>query len=91
MQHHSENSKKLTKSLGDLIRQTRKDKGISCTKFAYQYDIDKGNLNRIENGIIDSKFTTLWKISEALGIKLADLIKELENELDEDFKLDDCD
>ena len=87
MQRHSKNSKKLTKSLGDLIRKTRKNKGISCTKFAYQYDIDKGNLNRIENGLIDCKFTSLWKISEALEIKLSDLISSLEKDLENDFKI----
>ena len=64
-------------------------KNLSCTKFAYQFDIDKGNLNRIENGLIDCKFTTLWKISEAIGLKLSELIKILENNLGDNFKLDD--
>lgn len=89
MQRHSEKSLHLTKKLGEVIRKIRTSKGISCTKFAYQFDIDKGNLNRIENGIIDCKFTTLWKVAEALNIKLIDLIKILEKELGENFKLDD--
>jgi len=89
MQRHSEKSLQLTKKLGEIIRNYRTSKNLSCTKFAYQFDIDKGNLNRIENGVIDCKFTTLWKISEALEIKLTDLIKILEKELGSDFKLND--
>lgn len=87
MQRHSEKSLILTKRLGELIRKIRKEKGISCTKFAYQYDIDKGNLNRIENGLIDCKFTTLWKICEALGLNSSELISLLEKDLGKDFKL----
>ena len=89
MQHHSEKTLHLTKKLGELIRNERMRKNLSCTKFAYQFDIDKGNLNRIENGLIDCKFTTLWKISEAIGLKLSELIKILENNLGDNFKLDD--
>lgn len=89
MQRHSEKTLHLTKKLGELIRNERMRKNLSCTKFAYQFDIDKGNLNRIENGLIDCKFTTLWKISEAIGIKLSELIKILENNLGDNFKLDD--
>jgi len=88
MQRRSEKTLFLSKKLGEMIRQVRKDKNISCTKFAYQFDIDKGNLNRIENGLIDCKFTTLWKISEAFDIKLSDLIKILERDLGKDFKLE---
>ena len=89
MQRHSEKTLHLTKKLGELIRNERMRKNLSCTKFAYQFDIDKGNLNRIENGLIDCKFTTLWKISEAIGLKLSALIKILENNLGDNFKLDD--
>jgi len=89
MQRHSEKSLHLSKKLGETIKQIRMSKNLSCTKFAYQFDIDKGNLNRIENGIIDCKFTTLWKIAEALDIKLIDLIKILERNLGDNFKLDD--
>ena len=88
MQRHSEKTLHLTKKLGELIRNERMRKNLSCTKFAYQFDIDKGNLNRIENGLIDCKFTTLWKISEAIGLKLSELIKILENNLGDNFKLD---
>ena len=89
MQRHSKNSSILTKKLGKLISKLRKDKGLSWTQCAYQFDIDKGNLNRIENGLVDCKFTTLWRISQSLNLKLSELIKILENNLGEDFTLED--
>ncbi len=87
MQRKNEKSLQLTKKLGEVIRETRKEQKLSCTKFAYQFDIDKGNLNRIENGLIDCKFTTLWKISEAFNIKLSVLINILEKKMGKDFKI----
>jgi len=89
MQRRSKKSALLTKKLGQVISKIRKEKGLSCTQCAYQFDIDKGNLNRIENGLIDCKFTTLWRISESLNIKLSDLIKILEGKLKKDFTLED--
>ncbi len=35
----------------------------------------------------DCKLVTLWKIAEALGIPLSELILALENKLGKDFKL----
>ena len=87
MQHKNPKSLYLSKKLGKLIKKIRSAKNISCTELAYSFDIDKGNLSRIENGLIDCKFTTLWKISEALNIKLSEIINALENKLGDDFSL----
>ena len=87
MQHKSKKTLQLTKKLGKTIKKMRSNKNISCTELAYSFDIDKGNLSRIENGLIDCKFTTLWKISEALNMKLSELILCLENEVGNDFSL----
>ena len=60
---------------------------MSLDRFANAYDINKGTLSLIENGISNCKFVTLWKLSEALGIKCSDLVRELEKGLGEDFTL----
>lgn len=54
---------------------------------AYEYELDSGNLSRIENGKIDPKLTMLWRIAEALGTPLSEIIKSLEDELGEDFHI----
>lgn len=87
MQRHSKKSLQLTKKLGELIRRLRTEKNISGQKFAFEYDIDKSNLNRTEHGLIDCKFTSFFKISQALGLKPSALLKLLEEELGENFSL----
>ncbi len=87
MQRHSKKSLYLSKKLGEVIRELRSKDDYSCRKFAYEYDISRSNLNKIENGVIDCKFTTLWKISEALGLKFSDFAKFLEEKLGEEFTL----
>jgi|GEM_PF-820246 len=88
MQHNEDKNLQLTKTLGEVIQKLRIEKtGLSVNKLANEYGIDRGNLSRIENGLIDSQFTTIWKVSEALGMKFSDFIKVLESELDSDFTL----
>ena len=77
----------LREKIGELITRLRNENGYSCRKFAYEYDISRSNLNKIENSEIDCKVITLWKISEALGIKMSELMKILEEELGEKFTL----
>ncbi len=88
MQYKNEKTLQLIKKFG----QTLKDKRIkqikkSQTLFAYEYELDSGNLSRIENGKIDPKLTMLWRIAEALGIPLSELIKSLEERLGSDFHI----
>ncbi len=88
MQQGKEKNLHLTRVVGKIIREIRIQKtGLSCAKIADEFDLDRGNLNRIENGLIDSKFTTIWKVSEALGLKFSEFAKLLEQELGEDFTL----
>jgi len=44
-------------------------------------------LSKIENALIDCKFITVWRIAEALGIKLSDLVIEIENKTGSSFSL----
>ena len=88
MQWKNSKSVKLIKELGKIIRTERKkcsDK--SLTLFAYEFDLNPGNLCKIENSQIEPKITMLWRISEALGIPLSVLINKLEKALGKDFSL----
>lgn len=88
MQYKDDKTLQLRKILGNLISTLRKNNtDISCNKMEEEYDFSRGSLNRIENGNVDCKFITFWKISEALGMKPSEFIKLLEKELGSDFKL----
>ena len=88
MQRKDEKTLNLRNVMGKTIRKLREEKtNLSCNKLANEFDIGNGNLNRIENGVVDCKFITLWKIAEALGMKPSELVKILEDKLGENFSL----
>lgn len=86
MQQKDNKTTHLAKTIGQVVKELRleKEKG-SINKFAHEYDLDVGNTSRIENGLIDAKVVTLWKISEALEIKLSELVQIIEEKLGDDF------
>jgi len=85
MQQKDEKNIYFAKMLGEIIKEYRIKK-CSINRLAHEYDLDVGNTSRIENGLIDAKLITLWKISEALNMKLSDLIIILEKRLGKDFR-----
>lgn len=86
MQQRDEKTTYFAKVLGEVVKEIRiKNNRGSINQIAHEYDLDVGNTSRIENGLIDSKIITLWKIAEALQIKLSELIKILEVKLGEEF------
>ena len=90
MQYKSEKTLHLINKLGKIIKSSRlKKDNISLNTFAYEYDLNPGNLSRVENGQIEPKITMLWRISEALGVPLSEIIIQLEKELGKDFSITD--
>jgi len=87
MQHFDEKHEDLFKATGNVIRRLRLKTGLSVNIFAYENDLQKSMISRLENGKNEPKLASLWKIAEALGIKPSDFIKEVELELSKDFKL----
>jgi XRE family transcriptional regulator, regulator of sulfur utilization len=62
------------KKMGRRIHKLRKEKGITLEHLAYENNMSKGNLSKIEKGLVDPQFTTLVKIAQGLGVKLRDLM-----------------
>lgn len=88
MQQQDAKTLELAQSLGKLIKTLRKEKTkMSLDNFANAFGLNKGTLSTLENGLFNVKFITVWKISEALNMKCSDVVKILEEELGEDFKL----
>ncbi|MBR1776547.1 hypothetical protein IJ750_05700 [bacterium] len=53
----------------------------------YEFDIDSGNLSRIENFMIGCKFITIRRIAEGLGMTFPEFVQILYDKLVKDFKL----
>lgn len=66
--------KQLLKKLGLKIKQLRTEKGDSQSAFGLSIDIEKSNVSRIESGRVNPRFFTLYKVAQALDIKLSDLV-----------------
>jgi len=86
MQQKDEKTLYLSKVIGQVINELRlkKAKG-SINKFAHEYDLDVGNTSRIENGLVETKVVTLWKIAEAFEMKLSELVVYIEENISQDF------
>ncbi len=81
-----EDEKKLiTNACGKVLRKIRKQK--SNYLLGMEYGISTSLLNLIERGLKDPQLTTIFKLSEALGIKPSQFVKEIEKCLPEDFSM----
>ncbi len=88
MQQQDAKNLELAQALGKAIKTLRKNKAkMSLDNFANAFGLNKGTLSTLENGLYNAKFVTVWKIAEALNMKCSDVVKILEDELGEDFKL----
>lgn len=76
MQHQNE---KLLQLFGQHIKYLRMKKKMSLNEFAYKSMlITPATQSRIENGLVDLKFSTLIKISNALNISPKELLDGFE-------------
>jgi len=64
----------ILRQIGQRIKSVREMKGISQQVLAAKCNFEKSNLSRIEAGRTNFTVNTLFKISQALEVKLTDLI-----------------
>lgn len=87
MQHYNEKTEKLFKATGVAIKKLRQEKGLSLNIFAFENDLQKSLISRLENGHNEAKLSSIWKIAQGLGIKPSDLLKAIEAELPDKFSI----
>lgn len=67
------------KNFGEKIRRIRLNKSPSLNKLAFSKDgVTSATLSRIENGLVDFKFSTLIRLVKTLDIPLSELFKDYE-------------
>lgn len=73
MQQIDEENLKL---FGQMIKEIRLSKSASLNKIAFSRDgVTSATLSRIENGLVDFKFSTLIRLAETLDISLIEMFK----------------
>lgn len=85
MQQQNEKNKILFEATGKAIMRLRIKNGLSLNLFAYENDLQKSMVSRLERGVNEPKLSSIWKIAEALNISLSDFMKEVQKELPDDF------
>ncbi len=72
------NEEVIRKKLGNYLKLLRENKGISLNIFAYENDLTTATVSRIENGLVDTKFSTLVKYARGLEMPLEQIIVHLD-------------
>lgn len=85
MKRTSKNNKNL-KEFGDVVQKLRKQKSSSLNNIAFtRGGVTSATLSRIENGLVDFKFSTLLSLAHTLDVTLVELFENYKysNSLDE--------
>ena len=64
---------------GQIIHELRKQGGLTQEVLSGLAAISRSHLAEIETGHTKANVETLWRISEALGIKMSSLIRMVED------------
>ena len=67
---------------GRVIRQLRLERGMSQEILSGLAIISRSHLAEIESGKDNANVETLWKIAEGLDIRLSELIRRVEDEME---------
>lgn len=68
------NEQQLFIKIGDKIKETRELKGLSQQDLAAKCNFEKSNMSRIEAGRTNLTLKNAYKISQALGVRLKELV-----------------
>lgn len=64
----------LTKKFGQRLRSIRKQKGITQLELAHEAKLDLTTVNELENGSREPMLKTIHRLSEALSIRMTQLV-----------------
>jgi len=67
--------------VGRVIRDLRKQKGITQEVLSGFAGVARTHLTMIENGSKQANFETLWRVAIALDIKPSELVAAIEKEI----------
>lgn len=72
-------TKRTPPELGQALQSLRKGKSLTLDKLANRSGISKSMLSQIERGQTNPTFATLWSLTNALGVEIADILEQSEN------------
>lgn len=74
--HTMESSRKVSKTVGDKVRQIRNKRGLTQDQLARQCDLPYTTLTKLESNVITKPtIQTVEKVAKGLGITIDELLK----------------
>ena len=67
---------------GRIIRELREQRGLTQEVLSGLAAVSRSHLAEIETGHTNANVETLWKISEALDMKMSDLMRMVEQTIE---------
>lgn len=64
----------LILKVANRIKELRLKNNLSQQELAALLDYEKSNMSRLESGNVDAKISTYYKVAQALGITLSELL-----------------
>ncbi len=71
---------------GRVIRELREERGVTQEVLSGLAALSRSHLADIERGSVSPSVDTLWRIAEALGLRLSALIRRVETESERNAK-----
>ncbi len=72
----TDRNKQLLGLLAKNVRSLRKDIGLSQEELAFECDIDRTYISKVERGIANPSLLVLNRLAEILGVEIKDLLKK---------------
>jgi transcriptional regulator with XRE-family HTH domain len=63
-------------TLANNVKKHRKQVGLSQEELAFQCDIDRTYISKVERGVANPSLLILVKIAETLNVRIEDLVKK---------------
>ncbi len=70
------------RAFGDAVRELRGERGISQERLALEAGLDRTYLSGIERGERNPSLANLFKVADALGVRLSELVARAERLMD---------
>lgn len=69
------------KAFGLVVRQMRKDRGLSQEALAAEANLDRTFISQLETGTKQASLTTIFRLAAALQLEASSLIRQVEDRL----------
>ena len=72
----TDRNKQLLGLLAKNVRSLRKGIGLSQEELAFECDIDRTYISKVERGIANPSLLVLYRLAEVLGVEIKDLLRK---------------